>query len=241
MPRPAGVSSQADPYYSPSVSSAMPHHASAMLPMASQPPSHWPSEAHSTSCSINTNPLSSFSAGTISSPLQGIARFPVVNEMHAPNACIYNSTNDMGRMETSSLSSADFCGFSGANMLQNCSVNMLTSSNDGMRETDSSELLRMHIESPSCNSVIDQRELRQHHQMSSSSMSAGASSGATAFAAPSDAFEGSEFSCADSSMLNEAGPSNGTNPNGHGFIPSQYSGIDTEQLSDSYAFDFFSG
>ncbi|XP_054584457.1 proto-oncogene c-Rel isoform X2 [Eptesicus fuscus] len=247
MSRPAGVSSQAEPYYSPSVSisSAMPHHASAMPPMVSQPSSScWSSEAHPASCSVNTNPLSSFSTGTISSNSQVIPPFPemAVSKLHAPNACIYNSTNDIGRMEISSISQAAFCGISDANMLQNCSVNMVTPNNDSMRETDSLRLMRMNIGSPSCNSVLNQQELRQLHQMSSSSMSAGASSGTTAFASQSDAFEGSDFSCADNSMLNEAGPSNGTNPNGHGFVQSQYSGIGTmqnEQLSDQYTFEFF--
>ncbi|XP_070285381.1 proto-oncogene c-Rel isoform X1 [Myotis yumanensis] len=241
MLRPAGVSSQAESYYSPSVSisTAMPHHASAMPPMVPQPSSHWSSEPHPPSCSVSTNPLSSFATGTISSN----SRFPemhVVNDLHASNACIYNSTNDIGRMETSSLSSADFCGFSGANMLQNCPVNI--SNNDSMRETDNSGFTRMNIGSPSCNSVLDQRDLRQFHQMSSSSVPAGANSGTTAFASQSDAFEGSDFSCAENSMLNESGPLNGTNPNGHGFAQNQYSGIGTmqnEQLSDQYTFGFF--
>ncbi|KAK1333051.1 hypothetical protein QTO34_006584 [Cnephaeus nilssonii] len=248
MSRPAGVSSQAEPYYSPSVSisSAMPHHASAMPPMGPQPSSScWSSEAHPASCSVNTNPLSSFSTGTISSNSQVIPPFPemtAVSKLHAPNACIYNSTNDIGRMEISSIPQAAFCGISDANMLQNCSVNMITPNNDSMRETDNSRLMRMNIGSPSCNSVLNQQELRQLHQMSSSSMSAGANSSITAFASQSDAFEGSDFSCADNSMLNESGPSNGTNPNGHGFVQSQYSGIGTmqnEQLSDQYTFEFF--
>ncbi|XP_036291312.1 proto-oncogene c-Rel isoform X5 [Pipistrellus kuhlii] len=246
MSQPAGVSSQAEPYYSPSVSisSAMPHHASAMPPMVLQPSSScWSSEAHPASCSVNTNPLSSFSTGTISSNSQVIPTFtemPV--ELHASNACLYNSANDTGRMEMPSMPPAAFCGISNASMLQNCSVNMITPNNDSMRETDSSRLMRMNVGSPSCNSVLDQQELRQLHQMSSSSMSAGANSGTTAFASQSEAFEGSGFSCADNSMLNEPGPSNGTNPNGHGFVQSQYSGIGTmqnEQLSDQYAFEFY--
>ena len=61
--------------------------------------------------------------------------------------------------------------------------------------------------------------------------------------AQSEAFEGSDFNCADNSMINEAGPSNSTNANSHGFGPnSQYSGIgamQNEQLSDSFSFEFF--
>lgn len=166
---------------------------------------------------------------------------PVASELQASNACIYNSTNDIGRMDISSMPPVAFCGISDANMLQNCSVNMITPNHDSMRETDNSRLMRMNMGSPSCSSVLDQRELRQLHQMSSSSMSAGASSGTTAFASQSDAFEGSDFSCADNSMLNESGPLNGTNPNGLGFVQSQYSGIGTmqnEQLSDQYTFEF---
>lgn len=246
MPRTAGVSSQAEPYYPPSVSipSTVPHHAAAMPPMVPQPSSGWSSVAHPTSCSVNTNPLSSFSTGTISSNSQGIPSFleMPVSELNASNACLYNSTNDIGRMEASSMSPADLYGISDASMLQNCPVNMITPSNDSMRETDGSRLMRMNIGSPSCNSMLDPRDLRQLHQMPSSSMSAGASSSAAAFVAQSDAFEGSDFSCAES-MVNEAGPSNGPNPNSHGFVQSQYSGIGTmqnEQLGGSYAFEFFS-
>lgn len=161
-----------------------------------------------------------------------------MSDLNASNACIYNNANDIGRMEASSMSSADLYGISDANMLPNCSVNM----NDSMRESDNPRLVSMNLENPSCNSVLDPRDLRQLHQMSSSSLSAGASSSTTAFVAQSEAFEGSDFNCTDNSMMNESGPSNGTNPNSHGFVHSQYSGIGTmqnEQLSDSFAFEYF--
>lgn len=214
--------------------------------MVPQPSSSWSSVAHPTSHSVNTNPLSSFSTGTLSSNSQGISPFleiPLVTDLNASNACIYNNTNDIGRVEASSMSPADLYGISDANMLPNCPVNMITPSNDSMRETDNPRLVSVTLENPSCNSVLHPRDLRQLHQMSSSSMSAGASSSSTAFVSQSEAFEGSDFNCADNSMINESGPSNDTNPNSHNFVQSsQYSGIGTlqnEQLSDSFAFDFF--
>lgn len=166
-----------------------------------------------------------------------------MSELNASNPCLYNSTNDIGRMEASPMSSADLYGISDANMMPNCRVNLMAPSNDSMRETDNPRLVSMNIESPSCNSVLDPRDLRQLHQMSSSSLSAGASSSATAFVSQSDAFEGSNFNCTNNSMINESGSSNGTNANSHGFVQSQYSGIGTmqnEQLSDSFELDFFS-
>uniref|UniRef100_A0A8C0DX20 REL proto-oncogene, NF-kB subunit n=1 Tax=Balaenoptera musculus TaxID=9771 RepID=A0A8C0DX20_BALMU len=242
------VSSQAESYYSSSVSisSALPHHASAIPPMVPQPSSSWSSVAHATSRSVNTNSLSSFSTGTLSSNSQVIPPFlemSVVSDLNVSNACIYNNTNDIGRMEASSVSPADLYGISDASMLPNCPVNMITPSNDSMRETDNPRLVSMNLENPACTSVLDPRDLRQLHQMSSSSMSAVASSSTTAFVSQSEAFEGSDFNCADNSMINESGPSNGTNPNSHSFVQnSQYSGIGTmqnEQLSDSFAFEFF--
>nr|XP_008524232.1 PREDICTED: proto-oncogene c-Rel isoform X2 [Equus przewalskii] len=248
MPRTSGVSSQTESYYSSSVSisNALSHHAPAIPSMVPQPSSSWSSVAHPTSHSVNTNPLSSFSTGTLSSNSQGISPFleiPLVTDLNASNACIYNNTNDIGRVEASSMSPADLYGISDANMLPNCPVNMITPSNDSMRETDNPRLVSVTLENPSCNSVLHPRDLRQLHQMSSSSMSAGASSSSTAFVSQSEAFEGSDFNCADNSMINESGPSNDTNPNSHSFVQSsQYSGIGTlqnEQLSDSFAFDFF--
>ncbi|KAJ8781225.1 hypothetical protein J1605_011209 [Eschrichtius robustus] len=242
------VSSQAESYYSSSVSisSALPHHASAIPPMVPQPSSSWSSVAHATSRSVNTNSLSSFSTGTLSSNSQVIPPFlemSVVSDLNVSNACIYNNTNDIGRMEASSVSPTDLYGISDASMLPNCPVNMITPSNDSMRETDNPRLVSMNLENPACTSVLDPRDLRQLHQMSSSSMSAVASSSTTAFVSQSEAFEGSDFNCADNSMINESGPSNGTNPNSHSFVQnSQYSGIGTmqnEQLSDSFAFEFF--
>ncbi|XP_036118793.1 proto-oncogene c-Rel isoform X2 [Molossus molossus] len=238
MTGPSGVSSQAEPYYSPpvSISRALSHHVSAVPSMVPSPSSSW--------SSLSTN-LSNFSTGTLPSNSQGISSFldmSAGSEVNDSPACMYNSTNDIGRMETSSMSQADLYGISDANMLQNCSVTMITPSNDSMRECDNSRLVRMNIESPSCNSLLDPGDLRQLHQRSSPSMSAGNSSSTTAFCSQSDAFEGSDFRCADNSMINESGPSNGTNPNSHGFVQSQYSGIGTmqnEQLSDSYAFEFF--
>ena len=166
-----------------------------------------------------------------------------MSDLNASSACIYNNTNDIGRMEASSVSPADLYGISDASMLPNCPVNMITPSNDSMRETDNPRLVSMNLENPSCNSVLDPRDLRQLHQMSSSSMSTVTSSSTAAFVAQSEAFEGSDFNCADNSMINEAGPSNGTNANSHNFGQnSQYSGIgamQNEQLSDSFPFEFF--
>lgn len=245
MHRPSGVSSQAEPYYSPNVpmSGALPHHPSAIPAMVPQSSSSWSSMVHPTSCSVNTNPLSSFSTGTLSSNSQGIPPFlEMPLELNASNPCLYNSTNNIGRMEASPMSSADLYSISGDNMLPNCHMNMMTPSNDSLRETDNSRLTSMNIESPSCNSGLDPRDLRQLHQMSSSSLSAGASSSATAFVSQSDAFEGSNFNRTSNSMINESGSSNGTNANSHGFVQSQYSGIGTiqnEQLSSSFELDFF--
>ncbi|XP_071457703.1 proto-oncogene c-Rel isoform X4 [Marmota flaviventris] len=246
MSRSSGVSSQGESYYSSSVSisSGLSHHASAIPSMVPQPPSSWSSMAHPTSRSVNTNPLSSFSTGTLSANSQGVSSFldMSVGDLNASNACIYNSTDDIGRMETSSISPADLYGISDANMLPNCPVNMMTTSSDSMGETDNPRLVSMNLENPSCNSVLDPRDLRQLHQISSSSMSAGTSS-STVFVSQSNAFERSDFSCADNNLINESGPSNGTNPNNHNFVQSsQYSSIGTmqnEQLSDSFAYDFF--
>ncbi|KAG8512309.1 Proto-oncogene c-Rel, partial [Galemys pyrenaicus] len=246
MARPSGVSSQAESYYSSSasISSALSHHTSAIPSMVPQPPSSWSSVAQSTSHSGSTNP-SSFSTGTLTSNSQGISPFleiPVVNDLNASNACIYNNISDIGRMAASSIASTDLYGMSDSNMLPNCHVNMITPSNDSMRDPDNPRLMSMNLESPSCNSMLNSRDLRQLHQISSSTMSAGTNS-SSAFTSQSDAFEGSDFSCADNSMINESGPSNSTNTNSHGFVQSsQYSGIDTmqnEQLTDSFEFGFF--
>ncbi|XP_035577553.1 proto-oncogene c-Rel isoform X3 [Canis lupus dingo] len=249
MPRTSGISSQADSYYSSSVSmsNALSHHSSPIPSMVSQASSSWSSGAHPTSRAVNTNPLSGFSTGTLSSNPQGISPYleiPLESDLNASNACIYNNANDIGRMEAPSMSSADLYGISDGNMLPNCPMTMITPSNDSMRETDNPRLVSMNLENPSCNSVLDPRDLRQLHQMSSPSMPAGASSSTTAFVPQPEAFEGSDFNCTDNSMINESGPSNGTNPNSHSFVHSQYSGIGTmqnEQLSDSFAFEFFQG
>uniref|UniRef100_A0A8D2EU69 REL proto-onco, NF-kB subunit n=1 Tax=Theropithecus gelada TaxID=9565 RepID=A0A8D2EU69_THEGE len=241
---PTGVSSQAESYYpSPGpISSGLSHHAS-MTPL---PSSSWSSVAHPNPRSGNTNPLSSFSTGTLPSNSQGIPpflRIPIGNDLNASNACIYNNADDIVGMEASSMPPADLYGISDHNMLSNCSVNMMTTSNDSMEETDNPRLLSMNLENPSCNSVLDPRDLRQLHQMSSSSMSAGANANTTVFVSQSDAFEGSDFNCADNSMINESGPSNSTNPNSHSFVQdTQYSGIGSmqnEQLSDSFPYEFF--
>ncbi|XP_014444724.1 proto-oncogene c-Rel isoform X2 [Tupaia chinensis] len=245
MPRPSGVSGRAEFYSSlGSTSSRFSHHPSAMPSMVSHPPSSWSTMAPSTTCSVNANPLSRFPTGTLSSNSQGIPPFleiPDVNHLNASNACIYNDTDDTGRMEASSLSSADLYGISDANMLPNCPVNMMTTSNDSMGETDNPRLVSMNLDNPSCNSVLDPRDLRQLHQMSTSSMSTGASSSTAVFAPPSDAFAQSNFSCADNSMIDESGQSNNANPNN--FVQSnQYSDIGTmsnDQLNDSYAYEFF--
>ncbi|XP_037663266.1 proto-oncogene c-Rel isoform X2 [Choloepus didactylus] len=246
--RPSGISSQVESYYSPpvSITRALSHHASVIPSVVPQPSSSWSSVAHSTSHSVSTNPLNSFSTGTLSSNSQGIPPFlkiPVGSELNASNACIFNNTNEIGRMESSSMSPADLYGIPDANVLPNCPVNMMTPSNDSMRETDNSRLVSMNLENSSCNSLLEPGDLRQLHPMSSSSMSAGSSSSTAAFVSQSDAFEGSAFSCADNSMINESGPSNSTNPNNHGFVQSsQYSSIGTmqnEQLSDPFAYEYF--
>ncbi|XP_037383340.1 proto-oncogene c-Rel [Talpa occidentalis] len=247
MARPSEVSSQAESYYSSSVtiSSALSHHPSAIPSMVPQTPSSWSSVAPSTSHSGSTNP-SSFPTGTLPSNSQGISsllEIPVVNDLNASNACIYNNISDIGRMAASSISPPDLYGISDTNVLPNCHVNMITPSNDSMRDTDNPRLMSMNLENPSCNSVLNSRDLRQFHQMSSSSMSAGTNS-SSAFTSQSDAFERSDFSCADNSIINESGPSNSTNTNSHGFIQSsQYSSIGSmqnEQLTDSFEFGFFS-
>ncbi|XP_076990418.1 proto-oncogene c-Rel isoform X3 [Tamandua tetradactyla] len=245
--RPSGISSQAESYFSPPVSfsRALSHHASVTPAVVAQTSSSWSSVAHSTSHSGNTNPLNSFSTGTLSSNSQGISPFLEIpmRDLNASNACIYNNTNEIGRMESSSMSPADLYSISDANMLLNCPVNMITPSDDSMRETDNSRLVSMNLENSSCNSLLEPGDLRQLHPMSSSSMSAGSSSNTAAFVSQSDAFEGSAFSCADNSMINESGPSNSTNSNDHSFVQSsQYSSIGTmqnEQLSDSYAYEYF--
>ncbi|XP_005385810.1 PREDICTED: proto-oncogene c-Rel isoform X2 [Chinchilla lanigera] len=243
MPRPSGISSQAEPYYhSPvSISSGLSHPASAMSSMVSQHPSSWSSVSHSTSRSVSTNPLNSFSTGSLSSNSQSISSFlamSVGSDLNASNACIYNSTDDLGRMETTSMSPADLYGISDATMLPN----MMTASSDSMGETDNSRLVSMNLENHSCNSVLDPRDLRQLQQMSSSSMSAGTSSNTAVFVSQSDAFERPDFSCADNGLINDPGPSNGTNTNNHSFQNSQYSNIgnmQNEQLSESFAYEFF--
>ncbi|XP_058134595.1 proto-oncogene c-Rel isoform X2 [Dasypus novemcinctus] len=240
-PRPSGISSQAESYYSPpvSISRALSHHAPA-IPSVGPQSSSWSSVAHSTSHSVNTNPLNSFSTGTLSSNSQGIPPFLAIprSDLNVSNACIYNNTNEIGRMESSSMSPADLYDISDANMLSNCPVNMITPSNDSMRET----VMDMNLEN-SCNSLLESGDLRRLHPLPSSTMSAGASSSTAAFVSQSDAFEGSAFSCVDNSLINESGPSNSTNPNNHGFVQSsQFSGIGTmqnEQLSDSYAYEYF--
>ncbi|KAM5227874.1 proto-oncogene c-Rel [Ctenodactylus gundi] len=246
LSRPSGIASQAEPYYpSPvSISSGVSSHAAAMSSGVSQPSASWSSVAHPTSQSVSTNPLGSFSSGTVSSTSQGISPFldmSVGNDINASSACIYSSTDDLGRMESSSMSSTDIYGISDTTMLPNCPLNIMATSSDSMGETGSSRLVSMNLENPSCNSVLDSRDLRQLHQMSSG-MSAGTSSSATVFISQSDTFERSDFSCADNNLVNEPGPPNGTNSNNHGFVQnSQYSNIGTmqnEQLGESFAYFF---
>ncbi|KAM4867560.1 proto-oncogene c-Rel isoform 1-T1 [Thomomys bottae] len=243
----SSVSSQAEPYYSSPVSSSsgLPHHTSTISSVVPQSSSNWPSVAQITSHPVSTNPLSSFSTGTLPSS-QGIPSFldmPDVNDLNASNACIYNNADDACRMEASSISSADLYNISDANILSNCPGSIMTTSNDRMRETDHSRLVNMHLANPSCNSMLDPRDLRPLHQLSSSNMSTSTSSNTAGFVSQSNAFEQSDFSCADNSLINEPGPSADTNPNNHNFVQnSQYSSIDTmqsEQLSDSFAYEFF--
>ncbi|XP_027243803.1 proto-oncogene c-Rel isoform X1 [Cricetulus griseus] len=241
MPRPSGVSSQTEPYYSSSVpiSSGLPHHPPAIASVVS-PPSSWSSVSHPTSHSANTNTLSSFSTGTLPSNSQSILPFlegSSVSDLSASNACLY--TDDLARMEALSMSPADLYGISDVNMLSNRPVNVMTTSNDNMGDTDNPRLMSINLENASCNSRLDQRDLRQLHQMSSANMSAGTSSNSV-FVAQSDAFDRSNFNCVENGLINEPGPSN--DANSHNFVPSsQYSSIDTlqsEQLSDSFAYGF---
>lgn len=143
-------------------------------------------------------------------------------------------------METPSLSPADLYSISDVNMLANRPVNVMTTSNDNMGDTDNPRLVSINLENPSCNSRLDQRDLRQVHQMPSASVSAGTSSNSV-FVSHPDAFNRSNFDCVENSLINEPGPSNDANT--HNFVQnSQYSSIDTlhsEQLSDSFAYGFF--
>ncbi|KAM9601448.1 proto-oncogene c-Rel isoform 1-T1 [Trichechus inunguis] len=243
-PRP---SSQAEPYYSPpvSVSRALPHHGSAASSMMSSPSSSWPSVARPSSQSVSTNPPNSFSTATLSSNSQAIPPFlgiPLASDLNASSACVYSNSNDIGRMEASSMSPADLYGISDASMLSDCPVDMMASCNESMRETDNHRLVSMHLDSPTCTSVLDPRNLRQLCPMASSGGS-GASSTAAAFVSQPDAFEGSSFGCASNGLIHESGAADSTNPGSHGFVQSgQYSGISTmpnEQLGDSFAYEFF--
>ncbi|XP_012969026.1 proto-oncogene c-Rel isoform X2 [Mesocricetus auratus] len=241
MPRSSGVSSQAEPYYSSSVpiSSGLPHHPPAIASVVSQP-SSWSSVSHPTSRSASTNTLSSFSAGALPSNSQSILPFlegSGVGDLNASSACLY--TDDLARMEALSMSPADLYSISDVNMLSNRPVNVMTTSNDNMGDTDNPRLMSINLENPSCNSRLDQRDLRQLHQMSSANMSAGTSSNSV-FVSQSDAFDRSNFGCVENGLINEPGPSNDANT--HNFVQSsQYSSIDTlqsEQLSDSFAYGF---
>ncbi|XP_064133074.1 proto-oncogene c-Rel isoform X3 [Loxodonta africana] len=245
-PRP---SSQTEPYYPPpvSVSRALPHHGSAMSSLMHTPSSGWSSGARLSSQSVSTNPPNSFSAGTLPSNSQAIPpllEIPVAGDLSASGACIYSSPNNIGPVEASSVPTADLYGISDAGLLPNCPVGMMGPCTESLREPDNTRLvMSMNLDSPTCNSVLDPRDLRQLRQMSSSSVSAGASSSAAAFVSQPDAFEGSNFSCTDNGPMNESGPPNGTNPGSHGFVQSgQYSGISTmqsEQLGDAFAYEFF--
>lgn len=247
IPISSGISSQSESYYTaPASVSGVLSHSSAVPTMVSQLSASWSSAAQPTSHSGSTNLPSNFSTGTLSSNSPSISPYleiPMRRDLPSANACIFNNIDDMGRMESPSMSPTDLYAISNANMLPNCPANMLPPSNDVMRETDNPRLLSLNLESPTCNSVLDPRDLRQLHQMSSSSISASTSSSTTAFASQSATFEGSDFSCTDNSMLNESGPSNITNASNHSFVQnSQYAGIGTlqnEQLSDSFAFGFF--
>ncbi|XP_049996771.1 proto-oncogene c-Rel isoform X4 [Alexandromys fortis] len=240
MPRSSGVSSQAEPYYSSSVPiSSGRHHPPAMASVVS-PPTSWSPVTHPTSRSVSTNTLSSFSAATVPSNSPGTLGFLEVPgiELSAPNACLY--TDGLARMETPSMSPADLYSISDVNMLANNPVNLMTTSNDNVGDTDNPRLVSINLENPSCNSRLDQRDLRQLHQMPSASISAGTRSN-SAFVSQPDSFNRSSFNCVENSLINEPGPSN--DANSHNFAQnSQYSSIDTlqsEQLSDSFAYTFF--
>lgn len=239
IPRSSGVSSQAEPYYLSSVSlSSGTHHPPAMASVVS-PPTSWSSVTHPTSCSVSTNTLSSFSAGTLPSNSQGILPFleePGVSDLSASDACLY--TDDLARMETSSLSPAGLYSISDVNVLSNRPGNVMTPSSDNMGDTDNPRLVSINLDT-SCTS-LDQGDLRQLHQMSSASMSAGTSS-SSGFVSQSNAFDRANFNRVENGLINEPGPSNGANS--HNFVQSsQYSSIDTlqsEQLSDPFTYSFF--
>ncbi|XP_041524635.1 proto-oncogene c-Rel isoform X3 [Microtus oregoni] len=241
MPRSSGVSSQAEPYYSSSVpiSSGLTHHPPAMASVVS-PPTSWSPVTHPTSRSVSTNTLSSFSAATVPSNSPGALGFLEVPgiELSAPNACLY--TDGLARMETPSMSPADLYSISDVNMLANNPGNVMTASNDNVGDTDHPRLVSVNLENPSCNSRLDQRDPRQLHQMPSASLSASTRSNSV-FVSQPDAFNRSNFNCVENSLINEPGPSN--DANSHNFAQnSQYSSIDTlqsEQLSDSFAYTFF--
>ncbi|XP_075391954.1 proto-oncogene c-Rel isoform X1 [Tenrec ecaudatus] len=230
-PRP---SSHAEPYCSPPVPvsrALFPPHPSSAVPSVVRPPaSHWSSGTHPNSHSVSANPPHGFPAGTLPSNSQGVPSFLRIPVLNASNTCIYNSTNDLGRMEAPAMSPADFYGNSDASTLPACPVD-LASCHESMGEIDHSGHGHMNLANHTCTSVLDSVDLRPFP-----------SSSTAAFASQSDVFESPAFSCADGSMLNESGPPDSAPPGSHGFAQSgQYPDISmqNEQLGDSFAYDFF--
>ncbi|XP_051020905.1 proto-oncogene c-Rel isoform X2 [Acomys russatus] len=243
MTRSSGVPSQGEPFYSTcaSISSGLAHHPAAIPSVVHQPTS-WSSVTQPTSRPASTNTLGSFSAGPLSSNSQGMLPFlegPGVSDLSAANACLY-SADDVARMETPSMAPVDLYGISDVNMLSNRSVNVMASGSDSMGDTDNPRLVSINLENSSCNSRLDPRDLRQLHPLSSASVPAGTSSNSV-FVSQSDAFDRSDFSCVDNGLVSEPEPPN--DASSHNFVQSiQYAGIDTlqsEQLSDSFAYSFF--
>nr|P15307.2 RecName: Full=Proto-oncogene c-Rel [Mus musculus]CAA42817.1 c-rel [Mus musculus] len=242
MPRSSGVPGQAEPYYSScgSISSGLPHHPPAIPSVAHQPTS-WPPVTHPTSHPVSTNTLSTFSAGTLSSNSQGILPFlegPGVSDLSASNSCLYNP-DDLARMETPSMSPTDLYSISDVNMLSTRPLSVMAPSTDGMGDTDNPRLVSINLENPSCNARLGPRDLRQLHQMSPASLSAGTSS-SSVFVSQSDAFDRSNFSCVDNGLMNEPGLSD--DANNPTFVQSSHYSVNTlqsEQLSDPFTYGFF--
>ena len=159
--------------------------------------------------------------------------------MSASNSCLYNP-DDLARMETPSMSPTDLYSISDVNMLSTRPLSVMAPSTDGMGDTDNPRLVSINLENPSSNARLGPRDLRQLHQMSPASLSAGISS-SSVFVSQSDAFDRSNFSCVDNGLMNEPGLSDDAN-NPTFVQSSHYSSVNTlqsEQLSDPFTYGFF--
>lgn len=112
----------------------------------------------------------------------------------------------------------DLYGIFDVNMLFNCFVNMITLSNDSMREIDNSRFVSVIFENFLCNLVLYLRDLRQFYQMFFFSMLVGVSFSSIVFVLQLEVFEGFDFNCVDNSMINELGLLNDINLNSYSFV-----------------------